>query len=305
MSLFDKRIGPVFLKENSDAADFIEKMTRLSKQSEGSVKKEIERQLKLASYGKMGEENISFELKNSGIDMYVLHDIYLEIGEQSAQIDYMVFTRKRIYVLECKNLIGDIEIDSKGNFIRKYELFGRYVKEGIYSPVTQNERHLEVIKQVRLAEKNNFLTRKMFEANFENTYKSLIVLANPKTVLNDRYAKKEIRQQVYRADQLVRVIKEMDREVKEFSYSDKDLLAIAQFFLNTSKPNKSEYTARYQEMVEKCKEKEPRENTEKQCPRCGSKLVLRTAKKGENAGQQFWGCSGFPKCRYIEKYERS
>ena len=36
------------------------------------------------------------------------------------------------------------------------------------------------------------------------------------------------------------------------------------------------------------------------CPRCGSKLVLRTAKKGDNAGNQFYGCSTFPKCRYIK-----
>ena len=36
------------------------------------------------------------------------------------------------------------------------------------------------------------------------------------------------------------------------------------------------------------------------CPRCGSDLVLRTAKKGPNAGSQFWGCSTFPKCRHTE-----
>lgn len=34
------------------------------------------------------------------------------------------------------------------------------------------------------------------------------------------------------------------------------------------------------------------------CPRCGSPLVLRTVKKGVNAGNQFYGCSSFPKCRY-------
>ena len=33
------------------------------------------------------------------------------------------------------------------------------------------------------------------------------------------------------------------------------------------------------------------------CPRCGSEMKLRTARKGKYAGQQFWGCSGFPKCR--------
>jgi len=33
------------------------------------------------------------------------------------------------------------------------------------------------------------------------------------------------------------------------------------------------------------------------CPKCGSEMILRTAKKGENAGQQFWGCSNYPTCR--------
>ena len=40
------------------------------------------------------------------------------------------------------------------------------------------------------------------------------------------------------------------------------------------------------------------------CPRCGSPLVLRTAKKGENAGNQFYGCSSFPKCRYTNNIEK-
>ncbi len=38
---------------------------------------------------------------------------------------------------------------------------------------------------------------------------------------------------------------------------------------------------------------------ETQCPRCGSPLVLRTARRGPNAGSEFYGCSSFPKCRYI------
>jgi len=32
------------------------------------------------------------------------------------------------------------------------------------------------------------------------------------------------------------------------------------------------------------------------CPRCGSLMVQRTAKKGISAGKQFWGCSRFPDC---------
>lgn len=35
------------------------------------------------------------------------------------------------------------------------------------------------------------------------------------------------------------------------------------------------------------------------CPKCGGEMILRTAKSGNNTGQQFWGCSNFPHCRSI------
>ena len=40
---------------------------------------------------------------------------------------------------------------------------------------------------------------------------------------------------------------------------------------------------------------------EKICPRCGKILVMREAKRGNYVGEKFYGCSGYPKCRYIEK----
>lgn len=35
------------------------------------------------------------------------------------------------------------------------------------------------------------------------------------------------------------------------------------------------------------------------CPKCGGSMVKRTAKKGSNAGNIFWGCSNYPHCRGI------
>ncbi|ROL56726.1 RecQ family ATP-dependent DNA helicase [Bacteroidetes/Chlorobi group bacterium Naka2016] len=35
------------------------------------------------------------------------------------------------------------------------------------------------------------------------------------------------------------------------------------------------------------------------CPKCGSSMVLRTAIKGKNAGNQFYGCSRYPECKGI------
>lgn len=40
--------------------------------------------------------------------------------------------------------------------------------------------------------------------------------------------------------------------------------------------------------------------TDLRCPYCGATLVLRTASKGKHAGKHFYGCSGYPKCRYIK-----
>jgi restriction system protein len=48
----------------------------------------------------------------------------------------------------------------------------------------------------------------------------------------------------------------------------------------------------------------PQANT-KHCPRCGGNLALRTAHKGEHAGHQFWGCSNYPKCTYLENIQEN
>jgi restriction system protein len=37
------------------------------------------------------------------------------------------------------------------------------------------------------------------------------------------------------------------------------------------------------------------------CPKCSSPMVKRSAKKGPNLGNEFLGCSSFPKCRHIEQ----
>lgn len=36
------------------------------------------------------------------------------------------------------------------------------------------------------------------------------------------------------------------------------------------------------------------------CPKCGSSMVMRTAKKGTMTGSNFWGCSTYPNCNAIK-----
>jgi len=40
------------------------------------------------------------------------------------------------------------------------------------------------------------------------------------------------------------------------------------------------------------------------CPKCSTEMILRIAKSGTNKGQQFWGCTNFPKCRTILPFSK-
>ena len=249
MGLFTKSIGPVFLKSSNQATEYINKLKDLQTKCTGNLKDEIEKQIAIAEYGIKGEETIAFELKNSGMDMYILQDISLEHEGLSAQIDYLIVTRKRTYILECKNLIGDIEVNSSGDFIRTYQVYGKKIKEGFYSPTTQNARHLQIIKEVRKAGRSNIITKKLFENFFDENYKSIVVLANPKTVLNAKYAKKEVKEQIVRADQLVQKIKEMDKQIKD-GMSEKDMLELANYFLEKNQSDRRDYAEKYEKILE-------------------------------------------------------
>ena len=106
---------------------------------------------------------------------------------------------------------------------------------------------------------------------------------------------------------------------------------LAEFYLNANKSERSDYSKKYEDMLKQVSEESQKitaagenfikkeqqaysarkqqmsekecigaDEIEKNCPKCGAKLVLRKATKGSNAGRNFYGCSAFPKCRYIE-----
>jgi hypothetical protein len=257
MGIFDKLNRPIFLKEESDTNEYIDRLKELQVKASGKTKDRIDREIKLASIGEFGENNIAFELKNSGMPMYIMRDVHLEIDGLSAQIDFVVVTRKVIFIIECKNLIGNIDIDNEGNFIRNYTLNGRNIKEGIYSPITQNQRHLEVLRKIKRDSKTNVVYKMMFEKFFDENYKSIVVLANPKTLLNAKYAKKEIKDKVIRADQLNRYIKEANGKSNSAASNDKDMKAIAEGILALHSPNKSDYAKKYEEIIDNMNEDKP------------------------------------------------
>ncbi len=44
-------------------------------------------------------------------------------------------------------------------------------------------------------------------------------------------------------------------------------------------------------------------NNVESCPKCGAQLVLRTARKGVHTGNSFYGCTNYPKCRFIKNVQ--
>ncbi len=308
MGLFDKIKNPVFIKEDSEADKQLSALKELKTQLSRDALDSIDLEINRVEAGILGEKQVHFELENSHIPMYVLHDLFLEDEGLKAQIDYLIITRKNVYIIECKNLYGNIEINNSGSFIRSYQYKGKTYKEGIYSPITQNERHKELIKSIRIKTKN-LITKALFEKNFDENYHAIVVLANPKTVLNDKYAKKEIKEKVLRADQLVAYIKNKDNAKDSVLYSEKDMEEAARFFLDRNKTNPVDYVEKYRKMLDEQKSESPNVNeksTESNiltCPKCGAPMVLRTATKGDKKGNQFYGCSQFPKCRGIRQVQ--
>lgn len=206
----------------------------------GEKKKLIDRDSMYLTYGMEGEKNVSYEIKNSYIPMLVLHDIRIEDGESVAQMDYILITKSFILVLETKALSGDITVNESGEFIRYFKnKTGKvYRKEGIYSPVAQNERHVRILTEYL---KKNKIIKKY-------PIYSCVVIANSKSVINKYKAPKEIQSQIIKYDQLTSFIKEKlnyHKIKQDFKFLDKVEYSIGKFLLENNKPIEFDYYKKY------------------------------------------------------------
>lgn len=137
-----------------------------------------------------------------------------------------------MYYVECKNLVGNITVTDKGDFIKEFTVNGKKIKKGMYSPLRQVEAQREVIRKIW--ESNTNKIQKFFESkNFEYYRRVLVVAANQDTILNTNKAPKNIKYKVLRADGLVRQI-EYDlnhRGNDEILYSRKTMEEFAKAYL--------------------------------------------------------------------------
>ncbi|MFZ1976692.1 MAG: four helix bundle suffix domain-containing protein [Bacteroidota bacterium] len=80
---------------------------------------------------------------------------------------------------------------------------------------------------------------------------------------------------------------------------DQQIGALEREFIEEGGYSERLAAARIQKRSEQPESKSPT------CPVCGKPMVLRTARQGQNAGSQFWGCSGYPQCKSTRTLDHS
>jgi len=136
------------------------------------------------------------------------------------------------------------------------------------------------------------------------------------TILRRRYVRKEKRFFVpeelgimvsdvlskYFSDVInVQFTAKMEEELDQIAEGKKNSIELLKEFYSGFKSSLDKASGAVDIKIEKNidKEKEPVEKIEKNCPKCGKPLVIRVSRYGK-----FIGCTGFPKCRYIEKIKK-
>ena len=244
--------------------------------------------------GKHGEKLTERELKwvqLLGRKGKVLRNVYLPKDDgETSEVDVIFITQKGIFVFESKNYSGWIFGDEKSK--NWTAMLPNKQKNLFYNPILQNRTHLKWMKKC-VGDDIPLFSIIVFSERCElkkvtvdsddikvikrdRTYATVrdIWDSNPDTVSDER-------------------IKELYAKLKELTNVDSAVKAA--HIENIEKRYKSEKTQQRTE--------EPVDapiDTKKICPRCGNEMVLRTASKGDHAGEKFWGCGSYPKCRYHE-----
>ena len=236
----------VFYKESSDLQNKYDALKKLN--DEYPNNEDLLSEMYIVKKGLDGENEIGYQLKKAHIGMYVLRDIKVKYEDMTAQIDYVIITPVYTYYVECKNLVGNITVTDKGDFIREFTINGRKIKKGMYSPLRQVEAQREVIRKIW--ESNSSAIKKFFASkNFEYYRRVLVVAANQDTILNTNRAPKEMKYKILRADALIRQIEyDLDhRGNDEYLESRKGMEEMAQSYIELSSKEEINYYDFYKE----------------------------------------------------------
>ena len=229
--------------------------------------------------GERGEANIVKDLWKFRYDIYggyCLRNVYVPYKGKTTEIDVVYITPKGIFVIESKNLSGYI-FGSENQpqwtttlYAGANSLKSSY-KYKFYNPIWQNTTHIKALQEY-LGEIRVY-SFVVFGSNCE--LKSINY--NPENVC------------ICREDSFKNIIKQKLGNLE--TVYDKETMDL---FYERLLPLTGVNTEIREQHINSIKEI----TNGYICPRCGGKLVLRTAKNGKNAGNKFYGCSNYPSCRY-------
>jgi nuclease-like protein len=112
------------------------------------TKKRIEEEIWRIRAGMKGEKDAAYEIDfyyAAGDNHVVIHDLRVEFKGRVAQIDHLILNRAfDIWVCESKSFSEGVKIDEHGEW---YRYGGRFAR-GMPSPVKQNARHVDVLRDL-------------------------------------------------------------------------------------------------------------------------------------------------------------
>ena len=247
----------------------------------------------------------------------------------TSEMDVMMIHKKGVFVFESKNYSGWIF----GNETQRMwtqtlrTKNGRSQKNAFYNPIMQNRSHIshmteylgKAIPAISIIVFSERCTLKNVTVKSEDIHvikrnqiaKTVNVICNS---IHDVLRESEILDiynRLYPFTQVDATVKEKHisdiknkKNSKAYRNATQDILSIPEeeVFVEENQVLEQQQVEPMKSNEEQTKMTEsPTEADVKVCPRCGGNLILRTATKGTNKGQQFYGCSNFPRCRYIEQ----
>lgn len=108
----------------------------------------IEREVRIVAAGAKGERDAAYEIEfhfGRLAKRATIHDLRLEVDGRVAQIDHLIIDRLlTIWVCESKHFAEGVGVNDHGEWVRY--IGGR--PHGMASPIEQNRRHIEVLRDV-------------------------------------------------------------------------------------------------------------------------------------------------------------
>lgn len=227
------------------------------------------------------------KLENSGAKF--LCNVYIpKANGETTEIDMIMISSKGIFVFEIKNYSGWIF----GNENQKnwYQTLpagkGKSHKEIFYNPIMQNKSHVNHL--------GTFV-------NGSSPIYSVVVFSD-KCTLKDVQINSLDAGLVY-LSQLEQFILSFFNQSNEVVLDEKHIMSIYDQLYpcsQVSEEQKIQHIQNFQRSNSVYHNKSSNNTQAMRCPKCGGTLVLRTSKKGATSGNQFYGCSNYPKCKYIQ-----